>query len=404
MRRTIIIPFLFITILAACHKKQVPEPQPEPTPVAEVVLTDTSMVPVAAGLEKELIRMGIDHSGKQDEKILYGDIKDVDSLNLRGSYLVSKMNGIEYFTNLKSLQMEGTQTDSLDLSKNLKLEYLFCQTGIGVAGIPPTLNYLNVNNCRQLKYLNCYNNLLTSIDISQNVALKELNLGLNPGLKHINLSSNTDLEIVDFSGCRKLQSLDLSKNTRIYKLTCTAAYELSRLDVSTLTELSVLSVESCPRISELDLTKNKKLTSLNISGTSISSIDLSINPAIQLLNCGSTKITSLDTRPLKELKSLQIYDSQIAKLDLSENKQLESLDISTTLLTEINLDNNSNLKSFSCLQQKYMSSLNLCNASKLEYCLTFQSPGLKTIYTNKIPDSADNKWQTNAWTKYMACK
>lgn len=404
MRQATIISFLLLLLFTACHKKPALEPQPEPVPVKEVVLTDSTLVPLAAGFEKELLRQGIDRSGKQDKKVRYGDVKDIDSLDLKLSFPVGKVNGIEYFTNLKWLRMEGSQTDSLDLSKNLKLEYLYCQTGVSIAGVPARLTYLNVNNCVQLHYLNCYNNLLTSVDLSQNPALKVLNLGLNPGLKQIDLSANANLEIADFSGCRKLQALDLSKNSRLTELTCTYASELSSLNVSMLTELSTLSAESCSKISELNLSANKKLTSLNISGTQLASIDLSLNPAIESLNCGITKFTSLDTSPLKELKSLQIYGSQIAKLNLSENKKLEWLEISASLLTEINLDNNRNLKSFYCTQQHYLSSVNLCNAPDLAYCVTIQSPALKTIYSSKIPTSADYNWQTNDWTKYVSCK
>ena len=61
--------------------------------------------------------------------------------------MIKDLTGIEYFTNLETLDCSSNEITSLDLSNNTKLENLDCWDN--------HLTYLNVSNCTNLKELFC---------------------------------------------------------------------------------------------------------------------------------------------------------------------------------------------------------------------------------------------------------
>ena len=102
---------------------------------------------------------------------------------------ITDLTGIEHFTALTELYCFNNQLTSLDVSKNTALTYL-----------------------------NCNSNQLTSLDVSQNTALTELSCSIN------------QLTSLDVSGCtalmtlscvfNQLTSLDVSKNTALTRINC----------------------------------------------------------------------------------------------------------------------------------------------------------------------------------------
>ena len=167
----------------------------------------------------------------------------VTSIDLHNGYNGQKLmslDGIEHFPNLTTLICYNNQLTSLDVSKN---------TG--------------------LLTLSCYENNLTSLDVSQNTKLEELLCGKN-----------------------QLTELDVRNNTALWCLSC---YEnnLTSLDVSQNTQLEQLD---CGRnqLTELDVHNNTKLWYLACSENKLTSLDLSQNPALQELYCGKNRLTSLD--------------------------------------------------------------------------------------------------------------
>ena len=167
----------------------------------------------------------------------------VTSIDLHNGYNGQKLvslDGIEHFPNLTTLICYNNQLTSLDVSKN---------TG--------------------LLTLSCYENNLTSLDVSQNTKLEELLCGKN-----------------------QLTELDVRNNTALWCLSC---YEnkLTSLDVSHNTQLEQLD---CGRnqLTELDVHNNTKLWYLSCYENNLTSLDVSQNPALQELYCGKNRLTSLD--------------------------------------------------------------------------------------------------------------
>ncbi len=120
--------------------------------------------------------------------VAYGDVKNVTKIECENS-LIESLLGLEYFINLINLNCYDNQLTSLDVTKNTALDDLRCYRN--------KLTSLNVSKNTVLTNLSCYSNKLTSLDVSKNTDL-------------LNLSCHWN----------KLTSLDVSKNNALTYLSC----------------------------------------------------------------------------------------------------------------------------------------------------------------------------------------
>ena len=141
---------------------------------------------------------------------------------------LTNLKGVEHFPNLKKLYCYDNQVSSLDVSKNTALEELICYNN--------QLTSLDVSNNTALKKLQCYNNQLTSLDVSNSTALEELHCYQN-----------------------QLSSLDVSKNINLKTLYCEQS-NLTSLDLSQNHKLEMLYA------------KENRLTSLDLSQTAVTTL------------------------------------------------------------------------------------------------------------------------------------
>ena len=147
------------------------------------------------------------------------------------------------------------------------------------------LSSLGIKDLKGIEYftglnvLYCGDNLLTSVDLSQNKALRTVELVGN-----------------------ELSSLDFSHNPSLSQLGC-----------------------SYNRLTSIDVTKNPELTVLLCNGNPLESIDLSGNPLLYELGVNECKLNSLDLTHNLELKELYCKRNKFAELDLTQNKKMESL-------------------------------------------------------------------------------
>lgn len=105
-------------------------------------------------------------------RITRADVKGITKLNVWNEGLAS-LKGIEYFTALTQLLCFDNQLTTLDVSKNTAMTALDC------SGNP--LTALDVSKNTALTALDCSENQLTSLDVSKNTALKRLFYQGNPG-------------------------------------------------------------------------------------------------------------------------------------------------------------------------------------------------------------------------------
>ncbi len=140
-----------------------------------------------------------------------------------------------------------------------------------------------------LEYLDCSDNQLTSLDLSNNTALTNLRCGYNQ-LTSLDLSNNTALTNLD-CGYNQLTSLDLSKNTALTDLYC-YGNQLTSLDLSNNTALTNLRCGN-NQLTSLDLSNNTALTNLRCGNNQLTSLDLSNNTALTNLRCGNNPLQKL---------------------------------------------------------------------------------------------------------------
>ncbi len=141
-----------------------------------------------------------------------------------------------------------------------------------------------------LTQLRCYNNQLTSIDVSANTNLFQL-WCYNNQLTNLDISANTNLNLLRCYN-NQLTSIDVSANTNLSQLNC-GGNNLSSLDVSANTSLTILECDS-NQLTSLNVSNNTTMTRLSCSNNQISSLDLSNNSALEALFCGNNLLTSLN--------------------------------------------------------------------------------------------------------------
>lgn len=122
----------------------------------------------------------------------------------------------------------------------------------------------------------------------------------------------------------KLTSLDLSYNPLLAKLSC-SHNAITELNLSDKAQLSSLSCAD-NMLRKLDLTKNSKLAELDCSDNDIAELDLSQNGALTQLRCSGNRIYSLNLSGNTALKELVCSDNELSELDISRNSSLTILD------------------------------------------------------------------------------
>ena len=140
---------------------------------------------------------------------------------------ISSLKGIEYFPTLETLYCYNNQLTSLDVSQNTALSQLYCHNN--------QLTSLDVSQNTKLTHLNCFNNQLTSLDVSGCTALEYLRCYRNQ-LTSLDVSKNTELYSLD---CYDNQLTSLMPSESLRVLMC-HNNQLGSLDVSNLSRLSTL--------------------------------------------------------------------------------------------------------------------------------------------------------------------
>lgn len=156
--------------------------------------------------EEALIALGFDN--EVDGFVLTDNIDNVTSLVLNEQG-ISSISGIEDFVNLENLWINDNQLESLPISTNSKLKFIFADfnqiSSINVSSlsvlekvslIDNTLTEIDVTNNPTLQQLVVPGNQLTSLDVSANNALTVLDVTNNP-LSCIKVSATQQAEIPD---------------------------------------------------------------------------------------------------------------------------------------------------------------------------------------------------------------
>ncbi len=250
---------------------------------------------------------------------------------------IKSLTGIEHFTNLTFLFCYDNELTTLDVSKNTALFALYCYDN--------NLTSLNFSGCKTLRILSCANNQLTSLNVSKNTSLAQLYCNNNK-LKNIDVGSNSELLVLNCGG-NPLSSVDVSKNTALESLIC-AENGLASLDLSKNTALEYLNCSGNTSLGSLDVSNNAALEHLNCSNSGFTSLSLKNNTKLELLNCSNNRLTVLDMSKNPELIDLNCNNNRLVSMDLSECTALKNLQCDNNLLTELDLTGYILLKNLQC--------------------------------------------------------
>ena len=169
-----------------------------------------------------------------DGKLSDTELSSVTNISVAGQKLTS-IKGIEYFTELTSLDCSYNYITELDASHNKKLTYLRADNN--------KISVPNVSTLTELEYVNFGGYTVETVDLSNCRKLKWAALGANA--KSIDLTHNTELETLTLGGT--FSELDLSCNTKLKSIYIGKA-NLKILDVRYCTQLHNLDIRTCTSI------------------------------------------------------------------------------------------------------------------------------------------------------------
>ena len=217
--------------------------------------------------------------------------------------------------------------------------------------------------------MNCSDNDITSIDVTQNTALIDLRCEIND-----------------------LTSIDVTQNTALTHLYCWGNYQLTSLDVTQNTTLAYLSCHS-NQITSIDVSQNTALTYLSCASNPLTSIDVSQNTALTILYCGSTQLTSLDVTQNTALTELFCFLNQLTSLDITQNTALAYLKCGYNQLTNLDVTQNTALFELVC-EYNNLFCLNVKNGNNSNFTSfhATDNPSLTCIEVDNVA------WSTANWT------
>lgn len=296
--------------------------------------------------EQALIDLNIDSDGVVNQEVLTADISGVTSLNIN-SKDISDLTGIRDFSSLTFLDCSNNLLSSLNVNQNKNLTQLICFLN--------KITFLQVSGATALELLKCENNDLSQLDVSQNTNLTLLHCNAN-ALTSLNISGAINLTDLECIG-NDLGTIDLSNNPDITNFRCS-----DNLLVS------------------LDTQNNPKLETYYCDRNLLTSIDISNNPSLIELECWSNQLELLDISLNTDLISLECNDNKLQELDLSQHTALKNIECHNNVLSSFNLRNGNN-----------------------QLILGFDSrnnPGLHCIMVDDA-DYAQNNWtQKDSWAYF----
>jgi Leucine-rich repeat (LRR) protein len=234
-------------------------------------------------------------NGALDENgnLVYGDG--------RWSNRLTSLAGIEAFPNLETLTLVGNKLDSVNMSQNEKLKYI----------------YLDFNAFHKL-------------DTSNNEELIELATDNNENELEVDFTNNTKLEKLALPNSN-VKEIELLNHPNLWRLSL-ERNSLTSIDLTSLTSLELLYIDN-NELSSIDLSNNSKIIEMNLNFNNLKDIDIS---------------------NLVELKHLSLDGNQLENIDLTKNIKLEELNLGSNLFKDnIDVSNCVNLSWFNILGNEH---------------------------------------------------
>lgn len=296
-----------------------------------------------------------------------------DTLNLAYKG-ISNMTGVQYFTQLKRLDLYSNNLTSIDVSANTKLIYL----NLGYN----KLTSINVGSNTVLQELYLQNNQLTTVSVNNHSSLRTLWVRGNTTLTGFYCWRDA-LTSVDVTGCTALLYLKIYNNynlTGIYGLAdCT---NLTWLDVEDTSFSDLSAVTGMTRLETL-LAGNTKITSLYTSHSgSLKNLQVAGDTQLTQLNCYSEDLTTLKVTGCTALSTLKCYynDNLETITGFAGCKALAYVDCEDCAIAELpGVNDMTNLGTLWCRNNQLTGTLEVSDKPQLKYLRVSGNTGLTEL-------------------------
>ena len=289
---------------------------------------------------------------------------------------ITSLEGIEYFTNLESLDCSYNKITSLDLANNTKLTTVLAATNsLESVALPATVTTLDLSN-----------NKLSTVDVSKMKGLTSLNLSINK-LASLNVSQNKQLTSLL---CLKneLVSLDVANLTLLTELNCSNNH-IESLNLSKNTALTTLDV-SKNALTTLDVTKCNLLVEFACNDNSLTKLYLGNQPSLPVLNCSANNLAELSLAGCSALTDLDCSKNALTTLNIVPASKLQTLNCSTNALAMLDISNNALLTTLDCSENPNLVKLWVKNEEQLSAVAITKDNTTTTYFNNgglHIPDA-----------------
>lgn len=358
-------------------------------PSASYSTIDCSQVTIIPdpAFEEKLIAMNIDTDGKNGS-VLNTSISTITSLNVSLSN-IKDLTGIKGFISLSNLNCSENLLSTLDLSQNKTLRLVNCSNNNLIG-----LDLKNGNNSNLTLTSNFTNNPnLTCIQVDD-VNYSEANWAT---LKDATANYNVDCVrytlIPDSNFEDKLIALEIDKDGKNGKVKTASISQVVSLnlqssnisDLTGIEDFQALLYLDCKynTIRNINLEHNKVLRGLDLHDNTLSSLNITANTELFSLTFSKNQISTIDLSQNKDLHYLTCDNNLLSNLDISSNTQIESLWCGQNNLTILNVSNQPNLLQLNCIYTT-ISALDVSSNPKLEM-LYFNDAKLTTIDLSKNP-------------------
>lgn len=207
-----------------------------------------------------------------DGEISEDEAKVVTAIDCSLANLTSLV-GIEYFSNLETIDVSCNKLTSLDLSNSPKLSQVLVNNN--------SLQSLTLSGLSKLVTLDCSSNKLGSIDVSECESLESLKCNANH-IGTLNLKNNKALTELQCNN-NAIAQLNLKNNVRLETLYC-RKNDISVLNVTGQAHLKNLDCSN-NALTSLNVYKNVELETINCSNNALTSLDVSRNAVLNTLTC-----------------------------------------------------------------------------------------------------------------------
>lgn len=392
------------------------KPTPEPTPEQVIDGKKASQVAFMNELTDSLKKAGATVETDLDSSQYTWKDGDLIRINWNEQEITSQELSLKGLPALQDISLDYNDTiDILDLSDNPQMLYVSCEgnemSELYLTGCTKlvTLNcsvnmlrnkYFDIAQCAKLTDLSCYDNMLTTLDISGMPELVTLDCNAN-ALTSLDVEACTKLEVLNCSDNDELTSLKVNANPALKTLECSYC-SLEELLIGNDVALEILDCSN-NTLPGVDTSKNVELREYNCSYNGYTAGDFEDKDlgdededygdegdidvyadtgAADGSDAGSAGNGEEITTPDDPSDDTQVGgaeddgtgddagdepdESVTFQLDVSQNTKLEVLKCVDNGISELNLSANTNLLQLTCAYN-LLTELNISQNTKLEY-------------------------------------